>query len=194
MGTLRPPKPPNSASTDHATHGTWSPFQLPRSPWGSTLCESERQAQEKACQRSLGREEQLPTQLPAQAPQQSAGPCSHLLPGIPPHQQAEQTQGCWVPAERCDKPAAPQHVTTTADMAASLDCAQPASACRGLEPQILCRVGGHQYSPTPKKNRQPVRTQRWEPLPLWCCCRSGAAQGSSGGPITFSIVASLVTS
>lgn len=150
MGTLRPPKSPNSASTDHAAHGTWSPFQLPRSPWGSTLCESERRAQEKACQRSLGRERQLPAQLPAQAPQQSAGPCSHLLPGIPPHQQAEQTQGCWMPAERCDKPAAPQHVTTTADVAASLDCAQPASACRGLEPQILCRVGGHQYSPTPK--------------------------------------------
>lgn len=42
---------------------------------------------------------------PRQAGRQAGtGPCSHLLPGIPSHQQAEQTQGCWMPAPGCNKP------------------------------------------------------------------------------------------
>lgn len=92
----------------------------------------------------------------------SAGPCSHLLPSIPPHQQAEHTQGCCMPAERCDRP-----------VASSTDGQLPAweHAQAVLSLSLLAGV------PNPKTSGG-----------------LGAFQGSQRGHVTFSIVASLVTS
>lgn len=56
-----------------------------------------------------------------------------------------------MPAERCDKPVVPQHARTTANMGASLGCAQPASACRGVSnPKSPTGLGGISTHPHQK--------------------------------------------
>lgn len=77
-----------------------------------------------------------------------------------------------MPAEGRDKPVAPpEHVRTTWEQVHAV-----------LSLPLLTEASS------------PKGPKDWELPPLWGCCQCRAARGTSRGPVTFSIVASLVTS
>lgn len=170
MGTPQPPESPQFCT--HRSHPTQylDPFSSPPFTMGIHFVRIWKVSRGKGLSAQPGEGEAAPRQA-------GTGHCSHLLPSIPSHQQAQQPRDAGCPHQ---------------DATSLLSCCEGATLGRaqlllaGVSNPQSHRAGGHLYVPTPQDSTEtPVLGTPTGPA---------ARAGLWWGPITLSMVTSLVTS